>query len=185
MMNYSDELDEFWTIMDEYEKQELVDRKASDECWDKWFPEEGEGTHGIGVGGMTLNAVASYMNDYDYYENGGGKVGDWIIEQVQDLYDEEFKERAEKVIERYENICEHEANREKEKDHVANVVAELSLKGGLYEEAGVLLANRKAPDWHSKNNLKEATVEYNAVQKIFELVSRKTVAETQARWQQG
>ena len=79
MMNYSDELDEFWTIMDEYEKQELVDRKASDECWDKWFPEEGEGTHGIGVGGMTLYAVASYMNDYDYYENGGGKVGDWII----------------------------------------------------------------------------------------------------------
>ena len=185
MMNYSDELDEFWTIMDEYEKQELVDRKASDECWDKWFPEEGEGTHGIGVGGMTLNAVASYMNDYDYYENGGGKVGDWIIEQVQDLYDEEFKERAEKVIERYENICEHEANREKEKDHVANVVAELSLKGGLYEEAGVLLANRKAPNWHSENNLKEATVEYNAVQKIFELVNRKTVAETQARWQQG
>ena len=182
MISYPDELDEFWTTMDEDEQQELVDYFAREEGWDKWFAEYGEGTHGIDAIGMTLHAVASYMNDYDYHS---GKVGDWIIEQVQGLYDEEFKERAEKVMERYENICEHEANREKEKDHVANVVAELSLKGGLYEEAGVLLANRKAPDWHSKNNLKEATVEYNAVQKIFELVSRKTVAETQARWQQG
>ena len=182
MISYPDELDEFWTTMDEDEQQELVDYFAREEGWDKWFAEYGEGTHGIDAIGMTLHAVASYMNDYDYHS---GKVGDWIIEQVQGLYDEEFKERAEKVMERYENICEHEANREKEKDHVADVVAELSLKGGLYEEAGVLLANRKAPDWHSKNNLKEATVEYNAVQKIFELVSRKTVAETQARWQQG
>ena len=171
MISYPDELNEFWTIMDEHEKQDLVDRKASDECWDKWFPEEGEGTHGISVGGMTLPAVASYMNDsrYDYYENGGGKTGDWIIEQIQDLYDKEFKERADKVIERYHNKCELEANREKEKDHVADVVAELSLKGGLYEEAGVLLANHKSPDWHSKNDLKEAIIEYNAVQKILPL----------------
>ena len=187
MMNYSDELDEFWTIMDEYEKQELVDRKASDECWDKWFPEEGEGTHGISVGGKTLPAVASYMNDsrYDYYENGGGKTGDWIIEQVQGLYDEEFKERAEKVIERYQNALKRRESQTKDQDAVVDIVAELCLKGGYYEKAGVLLANDVAVTRMDKYDLEDITKKYNAVQKILTLKERKTVAETQARWQQG
>ena len=182
MISYPDELDEFWTTMDEDEQQVLVDHFAHEECWDKWFAEYGEGTHGIDAIGMTLHAVASYMNDYDYQS---GKTGDWIIEQVQGLYDEEFKERAEQVIEQYQNANKRLESQTKDQDAIVDIVAELCLKGGYYEKAGVLLANDVAVTRMDKYNLEDITKKYNAVQKILTLKERKTVAETQARWQQG